>query len=103
MLSAEFQNIFFINRRAKFRDDIGFGNFTANRVFDADDACVFDARMLRQHVFDFFRIHVFAADNNHIFLPVSDKHKAVVIHVTEVAGQEPALARIGQNQFPMFF
>ena len=61
-------------------------------VGHADHRDLTDRRVGEQHVLDLGRVHVEAADDDHVLQPADDAHVAALVHRGEVAGvQEAAL------------
>ena len=51
--------------------------------------------MLRQRIFDFGRIDVFAAADDHVFQTIGNEDEAVLVHVGAVTGMHPAVLQGG--------
>ena len=51
--------------------------------------------MLRQRIFDFGRIDVFAAADDHVLQTIGDEDEAVLVHVGTVTGMHPAVFECG--------
>ena len=66
------------------------------RMRDADHGHLGDGRVLVQHLLDLPRVHVVAAPDDQVLLPVDDVVVAVGVHPGHVAGAEPSVGdRLG--------
>jgi hypothetical protein len=74
-------------------DDHHLDRLAGTRVGHADGAAFENARMRRQHAFDLVRIDVETGHQDHVLLAVGDGDDAVLIHVPDVAGGQPAVAQ----------
>src|SRR6266567_4432212 len=76
--------------RITLQFDEGLGRLPPIRILHADDADLFDGRMLEDGFLDHARIDVVAAAQQHVLGAVDDINITVFIHVADVAGtQEP--------------
>ena len=61
------------------------------RVWNADDGRFPHAGVLVQHLLDLARINIDSVDQQHVRLAVGDVEESVLVRVTDVAGQQPAV------------
>jgi len=65
--------------------DHGVNQLAPSFVRNADHRALRHGRMLGDGVFDFDRIDVLAAGNDHVLDPIDDIDESVVVHVAAVA------------------
>src|SRR5919108_5372714 len=72
--------------------DDGTDLFAEHPMWDPDDGGFADGRMLVEHTLDLDRVHVLAAANHHVLRAVDDVQEPFVVHTSDVAGMQPAVA-----------
>ena len=56
-----------------------------------DDSNVFDCIVLAEEIFNLYRIDIFAAGDDDIFLTVNEIDKAVFVFLCHIAGEQPSI------------
>src|SRR5690606_19982580 len=88
----EFDEFAVADADARLEHDDRADAFAPLRIGHADHRAFGYGVVLQQRVFDFPRINVFAAGNDHVFLAVDQMQHAVLVEHAHVAGVDPAVA-----------
>ncbi len=91
MRAAMIEQFLFGCLRPRFQYDKRFADFAPFRIRHADDRTHVNCRMLIQHLFDFDRIHIFAAAEEHVLLAIHDEKIPFLIVLGEVTGMKPTV------------
>ena len=79
-----------IDRASRGGNDVRHGDLAHALVGHADDRDLTDRVVGQQDVLDLGRVHVEAADDEHVLQPSDDPHVAAVVHRRQVAGVQEA-------------
>ena len=92
MIAKVSQQLFSLWALTRFQHHEGFPHLAPFRIGDADHRTLEYRRVSVQHRFDFRRIHIFAAGNEHILEPVNDIKAPVFVITGQIARMKPAIA-----------
>src|SRR6188768_871648 len=89
---AVLEELFFGQRYAGIEDDERDEHLAQARIPLADGRGLADLRVLEQHLVDLARVHVEAADDDHVLLAVDEEDETLFVDVADVARVHPAVA-----------
>lgn len=83
------------SQRRILLNDHGLDALTGFFVRYTDHTAFQNLRHALKNAFNFVRVDVKAADQNHVFLAVGNCNAAVAVHIADIAGAQPDVAQYG--------
>ena len=84
---------------ARARHNGGKQGFAILVVGHADNSAFVNIFMLVERCFNFGRIDVLAAGDDHVLLAIKQEHETVLVHLPDIAGMKPAIPKGGRIFF----
>ena len=69
----------------------GSRDFAQTGIWQTNDSNVFDCIVLAEEIFNLYRLNIFAAGDDDIFLAVNEIDKAVFVFLCHIAGEQPTI------------